>query len=211
MREVTALRLASKRKQTIEIELDGEAWETVDAEVIVRIGLKTGQRLNEGRLEAIRRDNAFVMARRKAVNYCAGKCRAKREVVSKLRELKFDDALIERVIENVRDMSLINDREVAKRGVKRSKRLRVGPNKLKAELTAKGIDRESAEEELAELRDPEWQAREAMSLARKRLARLKEKPLNERRRKIADYLMRRGFDGEIVGDVVNELLSGRED
>jgi regulatory protein len=206
MREVTKLRLVSKRKQIIEISLDGEAWETVDAEVIVRLGIRTGQRLADGKLEEILRDNAFVMARRKAVNYCAGKVRSEREVVSKLREAKFDNEIIGRVVANLLEMTMIDDRRVAKHGVRRGKRLHVGPNKLRADLSAKGVDHETVEKELAELRDPEWQAREAAELARKRLDRLNGKPVDEQRRKIGDYLLRRGFDGEIVIGVFNYLL-----
>ncbi len=203
---VTSLKLANKRKQTVEISLDGEPWMTVDAEVIVRLGICRESELGESELRAIEREERFVQARRAAVNRCVLRPRTEREIARLLNEKGCDDALAERVFRVLREQQLLDDRQVAQKSAVKARRAAIGPRKIDADLAARGVDEAIRREELASIRDPRWQTREAESLARKRLSRLPDATADEKFRKTGAYLLRRGFDSEIVADVLRRII-----
>jgi len=206
MPAITALRISNRRKTQVEIDLDGEPWMTVDAEVVVRLGLKLGGNLDGSALKAIETENAFVAARQRAIRFCLRQPRTVLEIHRRLKEDRCDAATIERVMAELRGQRLVEDREVARRQARRGKKTRIGPLRVEAELAARGVADDLLDSELEPLRDPEWQRREVEALARKRLARLAGRPREERQRKVGEYLLRRGFDPQIVQEVVGHLL-----
>ncbi|MCX7014542.1 MAG: RecX family transcriptional regulator [Candidatus Sumerlaeota bacterium] len=208
MRLVTAIRPLKRRKTDLEIDLDGETWRVVDAEVVVRFGLKTGDALDEEAICRIEAEDAFVRARRMAVNFSVRQPRTEKEILRRLGQGRFDAATISRALDTLRAEGLLEDRRVVRRQEARGAKSKTGPRRVEAELAARGVSAELLSDELQSLRDPRWQAREAEALARKRLERLGNRPLQEQRRKVSDYLLRRGFDPEIVREVVDRLRGG---
>jgi regulatory protein len=211
MPHITALRVASSRKQTVEIELDGKAWRIVDAEVVVRFALKAGDALEKDDLKRIEREDAYVTARRRAVNFCVTRPRTEREATRRLEEGRLESEIVQRVLADLREQGLLQDAEAAQLAARKGRRAGIGPRRVEADLRARGIAGETLDEAVESLRDPDWQRSEAAAIAAKRRSRLSGRPLPEQRRKIGDYLLRRGFDREIVSEVLTEVLGSEDD
>lgn len=81
-----------------------------------------------------------------------------------------------------------------------------GRARIRQELQAKGVEREVAEEALAEL-DPEVEREAALQLAQRRLRSVAGLQPQIARRRMAGVLARRGFSGSIVSSVLAEVFS----
>ena len=196
--------MPDKRKQAFLIELNGEPWHEIDIEVVLKMHLEVGTELTPEMQSRIDKENDFVQARRRAVNFCVKMPRTRRQVERLLGRKHIKDEIIDRVILELARQDLLRDSEVIRRGVQRAERLKIGPRRAKAELNSIGVKDDEIEKQIGPIRDPAWQKKEAAKLAEKRLERLKDDQPADRNRKTANYLLRRGFESEIVQEVMRE-------
>jgi len=113
---------------------------------------------------------------------------------------------IDRVIEKLKKVNLVNDTDFAKLWVEsrsRSRSVRI----LKGELFKKGINKEIVDQVFSDaaLSDENL----LQKVAAKTVAKYKSLPPREARQKLIAFLMRRGFEWEDVRGVVDELTKGR--
>ena len=79
---------------------------------------------------------------------------------------------------------------------------------LRQELFSKGIEEGVAEQAIGKEYGPHSEAEVAVDLVRKKIERYRSGQIESRkiRKRISDFLIRRGFNWEVVGEVVRELL-----
>ncbi len=141
--------------------------------------------------------------------------RSEKEVKDYLKNLSFkrkvkgfdeiSDIAIDLLIEKLKQKRLLNDEDFAKAWVE-SRSKKKGIRALKAELFKKGIDRETIER-VTETEDlGVRQQVTAKQLLLKRLPRFKNLPFLEKKKKSYDFLLRRGFDYEIVSGIVEKMI-----
>jgi len=141
--------------------------------------------------------------------------RSEREVkdylknLSYKRKIKGDEEIppiaIDLLIEKLKQKGLLNDEEFAKAWVQaRSKKK--GLVVIKGELFRKGIDREIIEQVTGEESLGSRQQIVAEQLLVKRWDRFKNLPSLEKRKKSYDFLLRRGFDYEMVSEIIEKLI-----
>lgn len=206
MRQITSLKILDKRKQAFMIELEGLPWREVDIEVVLKFHLHEGDEISPEQQSAIDKENDFVHARRRAVNFCVKQPRTRREVLRLLERKNTKQETVDRVMRELMRQNLLRDKDVARRGVRRAERLKIGPLRTEADLAQRGVNRQEIQEEIEPVRDPQWQRQQAKNLAEKRLQRLEELDTQTQRRRLTDYLMRRGFEAEIVQEVVEQAI-----
>ncbi len=80
-----------------------------------------------------------------------------------------------------------------------------GRARIRQELQAKGIDRDTVEEALGGL-DPEQEREAALRLAQRRARSMAGLEPHVARRRLMGVLARRGYEGSIVASVVDETL-----
>ncbi|MDP9066816.1 MAG: recombination regulator RecX [Actinomycetota bacterium] len=117
------------------------------------------------------------------------------EIRDRLRQAGFDGAVVEQTTTRLSELGLLNDLEFAHEWVRqRALSKNLGPRALKAELSAKGVPREVAEDALARAcLDEEALAREAASRWVRKVA---ARPLPEQAFKLQQMLLRKGFSLE---------------
>ena len=117
------------------------------------------------------------------------------------------DLAIELVIKKLKQKNLLNDEQFAKMWVQaRRKSKQKGKMALKAELYQKGIDRELIDKVLEEGSTPESEEQLAKFALEKKMRVWKNLPRLELRKKAYEYLLRRGFEYEVVNSVVEKYL-----
>ena len=110
------------------------------------------------------------------------------------------------MLERLAQHGYLNDAEFARFWVENRERFRPrGSRALRQELRQKGVDEKTAAAALAEL-DPADSAFRAAESQARRLADLANSDARSFRQKLSGYLMRRGFDYEVVRAVVNRFL-----
>lgn len=195
-----------KRKDRVNIYLDGKFAFGLDLEAAVKEKLKVGKELREEEVEELIRKNEFGKLMDKALRFLEVRPRSEREVRTRLqkklkvKDLKFKSGLVEEVVGKLRKMGHLGDRKFAAWWVEQRVRFRPrGKLMLKKELYQKGVKREIIEEVLEEVDEKAL----GIKLVKKKLSRLSGLKQEEKRKKLEGYLRRRGFSFEIMAEVID--------
>ena len=148
-------------------------------------------------------DETYCKAMRRAGRLLATRARSEHEVRSRLGRAAFDGAVVDRVVDRLRDLRLIDDLAfarawVAERSVSR------GPALLTNELRTKGVAEDTIQEALVSARRDELAA--AVERAGMWVARVAGRPLYEQAARIQEMLLRRGFSHDAAQEAVKAVL-----
>lgn len=136
------------------------------------------------------------------------------ELRRKLAAKRFDDGAIDEAIERLRKEKWIDDQRFAGAYVRARAAKRIGPARIKRELSAAGVDRATADRALAENLDEQRATDELAALADKRrrlmIRRHGEEFLRspEGKSRLAAYLIRQGYPTDRVLDWVQRNAAG---
>ena len=200
MRKITAIEAQKIRPNRVNIHLDGEF--AFGLARIVAAWLKVGQELSEEKIEQLQAEDARERAFQQAMLFLSYRARSESEIRKNLRKHEIPETVIEQTIERLRRDGLANDREFASAWVENRNTFRPRSRRLMAmELRQKGLDDEAIQSAIENV-DDEASAYEA---AQKRAARFKGLEWNDFRRKLSDFLARRGFSYSVVAPVVTRI------
>ena len=213
MRVVTGLIAANRRASRTRVELDGEPWAELDSEVVLRHALREGATLDEEQLEALRRDDTFVRARRAAAILLRTRQRSVAELRGRLIERGFDDAALERTIDYFTEKGDLDDARFARAFVaQRLRTQKAGPIKIANALKRLGVEEKHIAAALEA--DPGAGEEHQRELARRFIERWLERLENDdpvrRRRKLRAALARAGFRPDAYYSELDEALRREE-
>lgn len=198
--KVTALKLQSRNKNRVNVELDGKFAFSLTRLEAAR--LRLGQELTEADIARLQEADQRERVHERALRFLAIRPRSEAEVRENLRRHKVTEALIEAEVSRLRETGLLNDEAFARLWVENRATFRPRSRRaLQAELKRKGISPELIGAALAGTDDEAG----AYRLAAQRAQRLRGLPRPEFRRKLAAYLGRRGFDYDIVQPIVERV------
>jgi len=205
LRTITKIEEQVKRKNRRSIHLDGEFAFGLDAEVVAQFDLKEGSTLRPEDIQRLILEEEKKKAKEKALRLLALRARSEQEMVSKLRDAGYDESLIGSVVGDLRRVNLLNDEEFARSYAKsRLTNRPVGERALQVELRRKGIAEATIEKVLGEAYGEKSPRQLVQELIEKRKPRYRNLDEKAAKKKLADFLLRRGFDWEIVSDVLGE-------
>ncbi len=199
--QITALRVQKRNRNRVNVYLDGRFAFGLTAIEAAR--LRVGQILSDEEIARLRQRDAAERAADKALDLLSYRPRSEAELRQRLIE-KYDEETVTTAMERMRRSGLVDDREFARYWVRN--RLQHNPRgamALRQELSQKGVDESAIEEALAEY-DEEAAAARAAEMA---LRKLRGLPPDLFRRRLTDYLLRRGFPYGIVRPIVLEALA----
>lgn len=123
--------------------------------------------------------------------------RSEKEVRDYFKRLSISSFIIDTIVERLKQLKLLSDEEFAKAWVESRSKKR-GMQIIKKELFQKGISKEIIEK-VINLELAKSQEQIAEKLLQKRLHRLTKK-------KAYDFLLRRGFEYELVRGIIEKLI-----
>lgn len=145
-------------------------------------------------------------ATKKIESYCAYQDRCHKEVVSKLKEMGMIPLAVDTIIAQLIEDRFLNEERFAKsfaRGKFNIKKW--GKNKIVRELKFRNISKYNITTALKEI-EPEAYLITLDDLANKRLQQITETNIQKRRKKLADYLLYRGWESHLVYEKLQELI-----
>jgi regulatory protein len=157
-------------------------------------------------MEYSRKPYTLAEALRKMERYCAYQERCHQEVSEKLKGMHMIPAAIDTIIAHLVENDFLNEERFSRayaRGKFQVKKW--GRNRIERELKLRHISRFNIRAALSEIADDDY-TETLHALALKRLGQLKERHPLKRKRKLADYLLYRGWEPELVYEKVNELI-----
>jgi len=204
MARVTALTPQKERPDRYNLFLDGEFAVGLALDVVVRHGLRVGDELSPLQVVSLQEDEGTARALSDAYRLLSFRPRSRAEVVRYLTRREVDAPTVERVLARLAELGLIDDREFAAYWVENRQAFRPrGPRALQAELRQKGVGQQEIEAAVDTLAGDEEAAAE--SVARPRAARLSGLDAPSFRKKLSDFLLRRGFSYGVVRRVTDRL------
>lgn len=200
MKKITAIQVQKKTPTRVNIYLDGEF--AFGLARIVAAWLKVGQELDEKKIEQLQAEDARERALQQALLFLSYRARSESEIRKNLQKHEIPEAVIAETLEKLRTEGFANDGAFAKAWVENRSTFRPRSRRLMAmELRQKGLDDEAARSALADV-DDEVLAYEA---AHKRAARYQALEWIEFRKKLSDFLARRGFSYAVTASVVTRI------
>ena len=145
-------------------------------------------------------------AKKKIESYCAYQDRCHKEVANKLREMGMIPRAIDQIIGHLIQENFLNEERFAKsyaRGKFNIKKW--GKKRIVNELKMRDISKYNITSALKEIDENEY-LNTLNLLAEKRLEAIREKNIQKRRKKLADYLLYRGWESNLVYEKITELI-----
>ena len=155
-----------------------------------------------------KRLNTFTLteASKKLESYCAYQERCHKDVVTKLREMRMIPEAIDQIVVHLIQENYLNEERFAKsfaRGKFRIKKW--GRVRITSELKQRNITKYNINIALKEVDDNTY-LETLDTLANKRLEAIQETNVQKRKRKLADYLLYRGWESHLVYGKIQELI-----
>jgi regulatory protein len=198
---ITALR-SNDRKKQVNIFIDGLFSFAIADELAVINRLEVGQALSDNRIKELKEANLQHGCFDAALHFLSYRPRSESEVKQRLRRRGFNSKVIDDIILKLKERRLIDD--VAFSEYWRNNRLSFSPRsarQIKLELRQKGVAAETANETVKDLDDDNCVYEAGLRKAR----RLSGLDYDAFRRRLYDYLQRRGFNYEAVKGAVARL------
>lgn len=148
----------------------------------------------------------IVEATKKLESYCAYQDRCHKEVTQKLRDMGMIPLAINDIIGHLIQENYLNEERFAKsfaRGKFKIKKW--GKKRIINELKQRAITKYNITAALKEINDVEY-LKTLDDLANKRLRQISETNIQKKKRKLADYLLYRGWESHLVYSKLQELI-----
>jgi regulatory protein len=145
-------------------------------------------------------------ATKKLEGYCAYQERCHKEVSQKLRDMNMISEAADEIIAHLIQENYLNEERFSQsyaRGKFNIKKW--GKNRIVNELKFRGISKYNIKTALKEIEDEDYLST-LDTLSMKRLEAISETDIQKRRKKLADYLLYRGWESHLVYGKVKELI-----
>ena len=138
--------------------------------------------------------------------YCSYQERCHKEVKDKLKSMNMIPEAIDHIVVTLIQDNYLNEERYAQTFVRGKFKIKKwGRNKLRRELTRREISKININNALSEISEEEY-LRTFHDLAEKKFSLLKESNRLKRKRKLANYLLYRGWETHLVYDKLRELI-----
>ncbi len=152
--------------------------------------------------------NSFTIteAKRKLESYCAYQERCHKEVVNKLKELNMIPEAINVIVVHLIEHKFLDETRYAQRFTRGKFRIKKwGKQRIERELKQKQISAYNIKKGLAEINDEDYYTT-FDELAFKKNELIRETNMYKKRKKLADYLLYRGWESHLVYAKTKELI-----
>lgn len=204
---ITALTLQASDQERVNVFIDGQFALGVSVYVMQDERLHKGQVLTQNDWDRLEQAERGSKAWNAALRLLEVRPRTERELRDRLRRKEFLPDQIDRVITRLRDLELLDDAQFAKLWVANRQNLSPrGAQGLRQELRSKGVNREVAEQVVAETTDPDSEREACADVARRAVHKYSNAPDRMTfNRKFGSFLQRRGFGFDTIKPVLDEL------
>ena len=138
-------------------------------------------------------------AKNQALRYLSYRDRSKLEITQYLEKKEYPQPVIQQALDVLIELNYVNDQRFALEwGRYKINKQKLGKSRLYAELLNKGIDKEVLESTLAILYEDNPETELAIQCARKKMNSLQGVEEDKKKRRLIQYLKRRGFSADII-------------
>ena len=205
---VTSLKAQVKTPGRVSVFIDDHFAFGVNRDVVLEFGLKKGLELSIRTQREILEREGHYRARSTALRYISYRDRSVQEIRRRLERSSYSESAIESTIDSLKASGLLNDDVYAIAYAEgRFRSGGYGPLRVRRDLRRKGLDDAAVNRAVDEVFSEEDELITTIrALGRRRWEKLtREEDDRKRRKKVHDYLIRRGFPYTEVLSVLDEI------
>lgn len=207
MKKITGLVNSHGHGKSIRLFLDGRFAFSLEAEVVAKEGLEAGQELSDNRIEILQGSNLYQKCLDTALRFLNYRPRSEYEINQRLKRRGFDEKNINTVLFTLKRQGFIDDNSFARFWKDNRQTFNPRSRRLTGmELRQKGVSVEIIEQEVSTIDDSDSAYRAAEKHARK----LNMADYEAFRRRLGEYLRRRGFGYEVINTTIKRLWHEKE-
>jgi regulatory protein len=206
VRIITALEVQKRNTERVSVYLDGEF--AFGLPLMEAAKLRKGQELSDEDVQTLREIDAVARACDRAIRLLARRPYSTAEIRRNLQSHGVAPPVIETALDKLSRLGYVDDQAFAQYWIENRERFKPrGPRALRYELRQKGVPDAIIEGALAEIETHDSAYRAAQGYMR-RLHGLDQYTFQH---KLGAFLARRGFEYDIVRDVIDQMISELEE
>jgi regulatory protein len=212
---ISAVAAQKKNPSRCSVFVNGEFAFGCSMDLVLRFELTKGKTLTKQDLERLLEQEDVMKLKQTALRYATYKSRTAHEVRRKMLEKEYSQEEAEYAVQFLEEFGYVNDALYAKTFIRDfMQRKPSGIERVRQELTKRGISRFDAEDALTEA-FPKESVKDTMfenvlAAASKKQRALQGKEPQKRVQAMTGFLQRQGFSWEIIKKVLAELESGAD-
>ena len=210
MNIITKIEVGKRNKERVNIYIDEEYAFSISAELIYKENIKVKDKIDVDSLKKLADEDNYIKCKNTALKTIERTYKSEKELAQKLALKGYDDHIINRTINFMKEYNLLNDNNYATMYVKDKSR-NIGKKKIKYSLLQKGIDEEIIESELEKINNDEVQAIVyEMALKKYKVFSKRENDNYKLTQKLYRFLMGKGYDYDLIKDVVKSIVKSED-
>ena len=189
------------------VEVDRGRFASLPVAALEPLRLEVGAALAPAVLDRLRELADIEAAERAALRALARRAHARLDLQRRLVKKQHPPAAVDAALERLASRGLLDDRQFAEQYAALRATRGKGPARLLGDLMAQGVERRTAEQAVRRALEEEGidPGVEARAVATKRARQLAGLPVPVRKRRLLAFLVRRGYAGVPLKDLVEEL------
>ncbi|MDN4527576.1 recombination regulator RecX [Fictibacillus fluitans] len=209
MTVITKITTQKKNTDRFNIYIDqgkGEEYGfSVDTDILIKYKLKKGLEIDTEELRNVLYEDEIKKGFNTSLQFLSFRMRSEKEVRDHLKKKEFEDNAIEEVIKRLLEYKYLDDTDFANTFVRsRKNTTSKGAGVITRELSQKGISQPVIEKALNEFPLNE-QIESAASFAQKKANQNKSLSSNERRNKISQQLLQKGYSWDVIQEALQDI------
>jgi regulatory protein len=196
-----------KKYPRYNVFVDGIYKLSVNEDTLIKYKLSSGTEISDENLNDIRIYDEFVYAKSLSLDFLSYRIRTEKEIRKKLVSKDISEKTIVETISYLKSIKLINDFEFAQKLIADKQKLKPsGKRILSQKLFQMGIDKVTREDVLDDYFKINDEKQLAIESINNYLRKLKDLDNFNKKKKAYSYLVRKGFQYEIINEVINQIF-----
>jgi regulatory protein len=208
------LKVVKKDSKNVAVHLDNDQVLFINYEIFLKNGLRKDEEISESRFDFLIKENQRFAVKQRAFRYLSRRLHSENELRIKLKLKKYNLEIIDEVINDLKKNNYLNDMEFADSFSEENIKNKLwGKNKVNAELIKRGISKEIISEIISKKFPEGNDLQNALELAAKKHKSLSTRNLEQKKikEKLFTFLFSKGYDFEIIKEVVQKLINNDYD
>lgn len=204
---ITALELEPPKRQATRVYFDNVPWCLAPTAVIKNLDLRVDQDYQPNILRDRMMEVEKQLGMEVALRLLGYRSRSRQEVIDRLVRKKFSREASEWIVNKLCDAGYLNESAFIRAWIRERMELKgYGRQRIRSELISKGVEVNTINDELDTLYPTEREGKTAHDIIQSRLERYAGLEEKVTRRRLTQFLLRRGFSVSTAQKVIRELL-----
>ncbi len=207
MPKITKLERQKHKDTRVSVFVDDEYAFSLSDELIIAYNISVGMDVNSLPLKEIAEEDEYKRAMSCAFTHMSRSEKSEKQLREHLFKKEFSENTIEKIMARLKELNYVDDLSYARNFVEHS--LSSGKKALRFKLKTKGISDSIINEVLENVTDDD-QLRKAIELAEKQLPKYQKYELYDQKRRLNDFLARKGFEWDVISSAIEKVFNNED-